>query len=216
MPQPFDSAVMTNDGAELLNRAQAGEAMIEFTRITVGSGVYSDDEKTPASLQERKKLKDERNRYPISSVDIFTKHSVKITAIISNQDPVTSETLITDGYYINEIGLFAKPKDGDDSEEILYSIAVASGEHGDFMPPYNGFNPAQITQEYYATVSNSSDVTINTSGAAVLVEDANVVQDDTTKEKYRIGVNNGLIYVEKISEDTDDGDDDGGLFGEEV
>lgn len=31
MPQPFNNAVMTNAGARLLTRAQAGEIKIEFT-----------------------------------------------------------------------------------------------------------------------------------------------------------------------------------------
>ena len=38
MPQPFNNAVMTNAGARLLTRAQAGEIKIEFTRIAVGNG----------------------------------------------------------------------------------------------------------------------------------------------------------------------------------
>ena len=45
MPQPFQNAVITNGGARLLNRAQVGEASIEFTRIVTGNGVYADSEK---------------------------------------------------------------------------------------------------------------------------------------------------------------------------
>ena len=41
MPQPFNNAVMTNAGARLLTRAQAGEIKIEFTRIAVGNGNYT-------------------------------------------------------------------------------------------------------------------------------------------------------------------------------
>ena len=41
MPQPFNNAVMTNGGANLLTRAQAGEIKIEFTRIVVGNGSYT-------------------------------------------------------------------------------------------------------------------------------------------------------------------------------
>ena len=53
MPQPFENAVLTNGGAHLITRAQAGEIRIEFTRIVVGSGVYSTEEKTIESLQAR-------------------------------------------------------------------------------------------------------------------------------------------------------------------
>ena len=57
MPQPFNNAVMTNNGAALLTRAQAGEIKIEFTRIVTGNGSYTADEKTLAKLQQATKLK---------------------------------------------------------------------------------------------------------------------------------------------------------------
>lgn len=200
MPQPFMNAVMTDEGARLLTRAQAGKIKIQFTRIVVGNGSYTAAEKTLSSLQTRTALKSEKNSYALSDVDIFSDYSVKVTALITNQDPVTLKTLVAAGYYINEMGLYAKPQDGADGEEILYSITVTAGENGDFMPPYNGYNPAQITQDYYATVNNSAEVNINTAGAALLVEDANKIKDDTTKQKYQLGVNNGLVYIQAVDE----------------
>ncbi len=198
MPQPFNNAVMTDAGARLLTRAQAGEIKIQFTRIATGNGVYAASEKTLAALQKRTALKALKNSYPLSDIDIFSDHSVKVTALITNQDPVTGKTLVNAGYYINEMGLFAKVKDGAESTEVLYSITTTAGENGDFMPPYNGYNPAQITQDYYATVNNSAQVTINTAGAALLVEDANKLRDDTTKLRYKIGIDNGLIYIQEV------------------
>lgn len=200
MPQPFNNAVMTNGGANLLTRAQAGEIKIEFTRIAVGNGSYTAEEKTLAKLQQATKLKAQKNSYALSDIDVFSDHSVKVTALITNQDPVTKATLVTAGYYINEIGLYAKPSGGASNTEVLYSIAVTAGTNGDFMPPYNGYNPAQITQDYFATVNNSAQVTINTAGAALLAEDANKLRDDSTKMKCKIGIDNGLIYVQAISE----------------
>lgn len=200
MPQPFNNAVMTNAGARLLTRAQAGEIKIELTRIVTGNGNYTAAEKTLAALQERTALKSQKNSYPLSDIDIFSDYSVKVTALITNQDPVTRETLVTQGYYINEMGLYGKPAGAEDSAEVLYSITVTAGENGDFMPPYNGYNPAQIIQDYFATVDNSAQVTINSTGAALLVEDANKLRDDTTKQKYRLGIDNGLIYVQEVDE----------------
>lgn len=200
MPQPFKNAVMTNGGARLLTRAQAGEIKIEFTRIAVGNGVYSAAEKELAALQARTTLKAQKNSYALSDVDVFSDHSVKVTALITNQDPVTKETLVNQGYYINEMGLFAKPAGGTAGTEVLYSVAVTAGDSGDFMPPYNGYNPAQIIQDYFATVDNSANVTINTTGAALLAEDANKLRDDSTQQKYKIGIDNGLIYIEEVNE----------------
>lgn len=200
MPQPFNNAVMTNAGARLLTRAQAGEVKIEFTRIVTGNGTYSAAEKTLAALQVRTALKSQKNSYPLSDVDIFDDYSVKVTALITNQDPVTQEPLVTAGYYINEMGLYAKVKDGAANTEVLYSITTTAGTNGDFMPPYNGYNPAQITQDYYATVNNSMEITINSTGAALLAEDANKIKDDTTNQKYKLGIDNGALYYEEVDE----------------
>lgn len=187
MPQPFKNAIMTNGGAKLLTRAQAGEVTIQFTRIAVGDGTYVEDEKILSALQQQTGLKSLKNSYALSSIEVYSEHSVKVTALISNQDPVTKEALITEGYFINEMGLYAKAKDETDETEVLYSIAVIEGETGDFMPPYNGFNAAQIIQEYYATVSNSLETYINSSGAVMLVEDAKKLEnpefEDYTSEE---------------------------------
>lgn len=170
MPQPFKNAVMTNKGAELLSKAQAGQVKLEFTRMVTGSGSYQEAEKTDEALQEATGLKEERQGFAPSSVSVYTPRSVLIKALITNY-PVGGPEL-TEGYYINEIGLFAKEKDGGSDTEVLYSISVTTGIKGDFMPPYNGYSPAEIIQEYYATVSNSAEVTIVRGlGAAALAED---------------------------------------------
>ncbi len=171
MPQPFNNAVLTKGGASLITRAQAGECKIQFTRIAIGNGSYTDGEKEISVLQEMDTLKSVQNSYALSAVSVYSEYSVKVTALLTNQDPDTLETLVTEGYYINEMGLFAKEADGDEDTEVLYSIAVTSGDNGDFMPPYNGYNAVQIVQEYYATVNNSAEVSINASGAVALKED---------------------------------------------
>lgn len=201
MPQPFNNAVMTNGGAKLLTRAQAGEIQIEFTKIVVGNGTYADSEKTLAALQARTSLKSAKNGYALSDVDVYSDYSVKVSALITNQDPVTKETLVSQGFYINEMGLYAKVKNGASSTEVLYSITTTAAANGDFMPPYNGYFPAQITQDYFATVNNSAEVTIEGgTGAALLAEDANKIKDDTTKQKYKLGIDNGALYYEEVAE----------------
>lgn len=190
MPQPFNNAIMTNSGANLLLRAQFGEIKIEFTRMAIGNGVYEDEEKSLDALQERTELKSEKNSYGLSNIHIHTGKSIKLTALITNQDPVTEETLIEEGYYINEIGLFAKERDNDDSQEVLYSIAVTSGGNGDFMPPYNGFNPAEIIQDYYVTVNNSAEVTIKSNmGVPALADDLQALYGKVEQNKAEMQSN---------------------------
>jgi hypothetical protein len=191
---------MTDDGAALLARAEAGQIRLQFIAIAVGDGVYTEPEKTLEALQARTALKSEKNRYSLSDISVYAERSVKVTALITNQDPVTKEALVTEGYYINEIGLFAKAEGAEDETAVLYSIAVTAGENGDYMPPYNGYNPAQITQDWIATVNNVATVTIQSTGAALLVEDANKMLDDTTRIKYKIGIDNGLVYIEEVED----------------
>lgn len=182
MLQPFNRAVMTNAGAHLLTRAQAGETAIQFTRVVTGNGVYGQDEKDISALQELTELKSQKNSYPISKITIFSESSVKITSYITNQDPLTGEALVDIGYHINEMGLYAKEKDGDSSTEVLYSVTTIAGDNGDFMPPYNGYNPAQIIQDYIVTVNNTADVTIQTGiGAVALAEDLEALQRSVTE-----------------------------------
>ena len=33
-----------------------------------------------------------------------------------------------------------------------------------------------------------------------MAEDANKLRDDTTKQKYKIGIDNGLIYIQEVDE----------------
>lgn len=183
MPQPFNNAVITNGGARLLTRAQAGELKIEFTKIAVGSGDYTEDEKTLAFLQSQTGLKSFRNSYAISDLEVHSDYSVKVTSLITNYNPLTGEVAVNQGYFINEMGLYAREKDGAADTEILYSIAVTSGDNGDFMPPYNGYNPAQIIQDYFVTVNNSSEVFIQTTGAVALAEDVMSIRKDVDQLK---------------------------------
>ncbi len=172
MPQLYNNAVITDAGLSLLDKVQAGTALIQFTRMATGNGTYTVNEKTSSALKRCTGLKVQRNSYPPSSVSTVPDGGVKLTTLITNQDPATGATLVSEGYYINEIGLFAKEKDGDSSTEVLYSITVARGDNGDYMPPYETGAPVQIVQEYHAKVGNATEVAISCTGAVMLVEDA--------------------------------------------
>ncbi len=190
MPQSYNNAVITDAGLALLNKAQTGTAAMQFTRMSIGDGTYSADEKTSSALQKRVALKSERNSYVLSSMDVTSAGGVKLTALLTNQDPVTEETLVTEGYYVNEIGLYAKEKNGGDDTEALYSVAVAAVENREYMPAFAaGQAPAQIVQEYFAAISNASEVAIHCAGAAMLAEDG---------EKLLAGL--ALSYDEKSGE----------------
>lgn len=167
MPQLFNNAVLTNGGANLMIKAHAGTCGIAFTRIVIGDGHYDDTEKTLEAMQRMSALKSAKASFPLNSIEIYSENSVKVTALITNFDQITHETLISEGFFINEMGLYAKEAGGDDSTEVLYSIVTTAADNGDFMPPYNGYFPAQIIQDFYVTVGNSAEVVLETGNDSV-------------------------------------------------
>ena len=155
MPQPFKKAVVTDAGIALMAAAQMVNAKVEFTKVVIGNGVYSAEEKTDEYLQAQTSLKSQKNTFGISDASIISEHLIKVTALLTNADPVTNAPIITEGYYINEIGVYAKIGD---QAEVLYSIAVTDSDSGDFMPS-NDY-PSQIIQDFYISVENAENVKI--------------------------------------------------------
>lgn len=172
MPQLYNGAVVTAAGAALLDKVHAGLASVQFTRMATGDGTYTAEEKQPSALQGSTGLKSSRNSYTLSSVGVIPGGGVKLTALVTNQDPATGQTLVSEGYSITEIGLYAKERDGADDTEVLYSITVATYDIGDYLPAYTGGAPAQIVQEYRAKVNDAATVSINSTGAVMLAADA--------------------------------------------
>jgi hypothetical protein len=180
----FSNAVMTNEGAALLAQCEGGLAKMEFTKLVTGAGQYSDAERQRAQLQERTALKDEKQAFDFSKIAMATKTSVLLKALITNAE-------LQVGYYVREVGIYARNALDETSTPILYSIAIANV--ADYLPPFNGLTPSTITQEYYATVSNSADVTITTGGGAVALaedlENISVIVDELVVTVSDIGDN---------------------------
>ena len=182
MAQPFRYAAMTKEGIKLLNNAQSGECVMEFTRIAVGDGQYSEDEKNRAELEKMNALKHEKASYEILSKKKQNDNAIILTTNISNYDVEEGKALITEGFYINEIAVFAREKDSEN--EVMYSIAVVDRENGDYMPPYNGYNPAQIIQSYLVSVNNAEEAKIVVQpGAYALQQDLIDTQKELEKVK---------------------------------
>ncbi len=175
----FNSAVTTDQGLALVADILTGEQLV-FTKLVTGSGIYTDEDQERTSLQKATELRDQRQVFGFSDVSKVTDTCVLLKTLISNVD-------LTEGYRMTEIGVYAK-KSGDEGDGILYSISVAN--EADYLPHYNGFVAVEIIEEYYITVSDTAEVSIQTgSGASVLLEDF---------EKFKVEIKN---YVDlKIRE----------------
>ena len=88
----------------------------------------------------------------------------------------------------DEVGIFANDPD---EGEILYAIAIAETDQWDYMPAYNDLLPSTITVDFLTEVANADEVVITTPNQTYLY-------DQTTGDKYVLGVDNGLLYFEEV------------------
>ena len=174
MESGYTYAVITEQGKRLRNAALYEGAKITFTRFALGNGVYSDEEKTTAVMETLTGLRSEKNTYLINSSTKASPSRMRFQFLVTNFDPDTGESIVTENYTANEIGLFAK--EGESSEEILYSIALCIDEAGDAINVYNGYNPLQIIETYTESVGNAENVTIEMASAYALEEDLEAIQ----------------------------------------
>lgn len=152
----FGSAVITDAGAALLASVMVGSKQMEFTALTVGDGTYSAVDKTVTAMQAMTALKNQRLSFPFSSVTPSSSTSVCLKAVVSN-------ITVTSGFYINEVGIWAKDATDENADPILYSIVVANT--ADYLPAYNGSTPSTIEQDWYTTLSNTATATISVSSS---------------------------------------------------
>ena len=61
------------------------------------------------------------------------------------------------------------------------------------MPAYNDLLPSTITMDFLTEVANATDVNIVTPNSMYLY-------DQTTGDKYVLGVDKGLLYYEEVEE----------------
>lgn len=179
----FKESVLTKKGIELLAKAQAGKCTIKLTGAVTGSGSYTEDE----NLSERTELKEVRQSFNLNVIKVQNETNVYAKFVITNR-PESGE--LAQGYYVKEIGIYAEDPDGG---EILYAIAVAVEDQWDYMPSYNGMLASTITVEFLIEVANASEVTIQS-------PEGFYIFDETTGAKYRLGIENGLLFCEEVEE----------------
>ena len=163
--------ILTQAGSALHARCLAGtSSSIEFTRFQLGSGSYTGEE-TDAVLAAMTALKSPKGTWPVTKAEVVNNATCKLTLNASNLE-------VTQGYYVTEIGVFAK---GSDGAEILYSICVADPEHPDWMPAYNSVAPGSLRYYDYISVGNASNITITVGGGGLVsIDEFNVLQDRVT------------------------------------
>ena len=150
----FKQTVITKAAHNLIAKSLSGSANINFTRVATSKYDYKSF--SQSKLESLTSLEDIKQYVAVDKVEKIGEASVNVSVKITNAN-------ITEGYYVNTIGLFAiDPEEG----EILYSVTVA--ETADYFPADNGVNCSGINLDLVTEVSNASNVniTVNYAGYA--------------------------------------------------
>lgn len=172
----FNDAYLTDAGADLIAQSITDGVKIDFVRMEIGDGEYTEEEKSKDVLRKRTNLKNKRQESSFNSVEKAKDSAVKLKAAIDNRN-------VTNGYRMTEIGIFAKASGDTASDGVLYSIAVAV--EADYMPPES--TPITYIQEFYTKVGNAENVEITVStGVYALAEDLAEVEEPTYTESEEL------------------------------
>lgn len=136
----FRSTVVTNTGIRVINTALANKQELKISSIKSGNGVYTGGE----NLENATGLKDLKNSFHIKNIKLVDDATIKIQALITNDD-------ITVGYDITEYGIYAEV---DGAEKL---IAIATAINADFIPSKES-SPASILLEIYLKVSRAKEI----------------------------------------------------------
>ncbi len=166
-------AVTTDAGIGLQVLNMSGE-QLEFTKLEVGSGQYSQEEATDEALRKRTALKSVKQQFGISSLDVSRD---KTTLILSS---MLTNAGLKEGYTVRELGLYGRIKDQPDTE-CLISVCLAEIE--DEIPAYNGETESRILMKYQFAVSDSDTVSLSYEHAPVaLVEDVDQKYQEVSRK----------------------------------
>ena len=144
----YNKSKITLDGINLENRIRSGEGSLEFVCMKTGSGIYTDEEK--ANIDRATDLKEGKQTFFFSGIKTDShENTVYLKTVINNKE-------LTEGYYLSEIGIYARLK-GED-HEILYCIATV--DNPDYMPPRVDEKVYEIVLQSLVKCYNADNVTI--------------------------------------------------------
>lgn len=141
----MDGSITTSRGLSLIAKLLAQKGALEITRVAVGDGT------PPADPSTRNTLVHELRNATIESVTNPGNGEAKIVVTVSSIG-------VTTGFFIREIGVFAK--DPDSGSEILYSYAGFSN-NPQWIRPQEGSVTNVATYDLNTIIDKVSEVKVN-------------------------------------------------------
>ena len=177
----FDDLTITNNGLDMIALSQAGAKLI-FTKVKLGDGQIGDND-----VMKLTDIINERMTAQISSVEAKTAGQVAIKFTVDNSE-------LTSGFFVREIGIFAKINDG--GEEQLYAYTNA-GNYTNYLADNKTPVDAIITKIDLA-IGNATDInfTVDKSIIYVSLEDL-----ETNLQKHNSNIDS---HTEAFTKHNDD------------
>ena len=172
----FNSFKITDSGLDLQYKAQIGKTL-KFSKFVLGDGYYT------GSIRELKQLVSPVREESITRLTVTGTGTTK--KLVIGFDLETKN--ITTGFYLREIGIYAK--DPDTNEDILM-FYTNSGETADYIASNTSDNVAAklINGELY--ISDIEEITAIINNSLVYATQADIEQLNTAIEDLKIAVEN--------------------------
>ena len=148
----FDDLTITNNGLDMIALSQSGAKLI-FTKVKLGDGQIGDND-----VMTLTDIINERMTAQISSIEAKNEGQVAIKFTVDNSE-------LTSGFFVREIGIFAKINEG--GEEKLYAYTNA-GNYTNYLADNKTPVDAIITKIDLA-VGNATDINFTVDKSIVYV-----------------------------------------------
>lgn len=96
-----------------------------------------------------------------------------------------------------------------DSQAVMTSGAIYNAFTSVGITPYVGINIPQIQDLRQQIAALNSDIILLNNNLTELEENLYIIQDDSTDDKYKLGVANGELYIQKIEEPEPEEEEEG-------
>ena len=180
----FNGYVITEAGRNLIAKGLTGDTVI-FTKMQLGDGTTSNDGRTMTALVSTKA------DLPIIGLSNTGTGIAELRFLINNKD-------ITTGFYIKEVGVFAKGADG---VEVLYAYNVSPNP--DFIPPFSANNIIEIEYVDSIIVDQVANITASIDPSITYMTQAQISStyvkktDIATQTEVNAGVDDSKIVTSK-------------------
>ena len=165
----FTGTILTTKGLVLQNKVQAG-AQLGFTKVKIGDGQLGSGQ----SLEALTDLISPQKTLGITSVAVIGDGTSRVRAVVTNTD-------LSAGFFVREIGVFATdPDDG----EILYCVANA-GNECDYLPTPTSVAVEQ-TLDILTAIGNATNVTAVINETIVLATVADITDHNNNSDAHNL------------------------------